>query len=108
MPARKNSERLLCGLFYSQMKADLEVRMPNTRQNDRREGIRRGSSIRKTDIKTIKIERKEDKEQEVTVRPETALQKKTGSVWSWHEDFAVEWSETFLTKKMEKHPRKSE
>jgi len=82
--------------------------MANTRQNDRRKGIRRESSRRKTDIKTIKIERKEDKEQEVTVHPETALQKKAGSVWNWHEEFAVEWSETFLTKKGEKHPRKGE
>ena len=82
--------------------------MANTRQNDRRKGIRRESSQRKTDIKTIKIEGKEDKEQEGTVRPETALQKKAGSVWSWHKEFAVEWSETFLTKKRKKHPRKGE
>ena len=82
--------------------------MANIRQNDRRRGIRRESSRRKTDTKTIKIERKEDKEQEVSVRPETALQKKAGSVWSWHEEFAVEWSEAFLTKKRKKHPRKGE
>jgi hypothetical protein len=85
-----------------------EVRMANTRQNDLRKGIRRESSRRKTDIKTIKIEENEDKEQEVTVRPETALQKKAGSVWSWHDEFAVEWSETFLTKKRKKHPIKGE
>jgi hypothetical protein len=84
------------GFFYCQIKADLEIRMANTRQ----------SSRRKTDIKTIRIEGREDIEQEVTVRRETALQKKTGSVWSWHEDFAVEWSETFLTKKRKKHPKK--
>jgi hypothetical protein len=82
--------------------------MANIRQNDRRKGVRRESSRRKTDIKTIEIEGKEDKEQKVTVRPETALQKKAGSVWTWHEEFAVEWSETFLTKKRKKHPRKGE
>ncbi len=82
--------------------------MANTRQNNRREGIRRERSRRKTDIKTIKIEEREDKEQEVTVRRGTALQKRADSVWSWHEDFAVEWSETFLTKKRKKHPRKGE
>ena len=82
--------------------------MANTRQNDRRKGIRRESGRRKTDIKTIKIERKEDKGQEVTVRPETALQKKAGSVWTWHDEFAVEWSETFLTKKRKKRPKKGE
>ncbi len=82
--------------------------MANTRHNDRRKGIRRESGRRETDTKTIKIDGKEDKEQEVTVRPETALQKKAGSVWTWHEEFAVEWSETFLTKKRKKRPRKGE
>ena len=96
------------GFFYDQIKADLEVKMANTGQSDRRKGIRRESSRRRTDIKTIKIEGKEDKEQEVIVRPETVLQKKAGSVWRWHEEFAVEWSETFLTKKRKQHPRKGE
>ena len=82
--------------------------MTNTRQNDQRKDIVRESSRGKTDIKTIKIEGKEDKEQEVTIRPETAIQKKAGSVWTWHEEFAVEWSETFLTKKKKKRPRKGE
>jgi hypothetical protein len=45
----------------------LEVEMAITRQNDQRKGIRRESRRRKTDIKTITIEGKEDKEQEVTV-----------------------------------------
>jgi hypothetical protein len=107
MPARTLND-FFAGFFYSQIKADLEIRMANSRQSNRREGIRGESSRRKTDIKTIKIEAREDKEQEVTVRRETALQKKAGSVWSWHEDFAVEWSETFLTKKRKKHPRKGE
>jgi hypothetical protein len=69
--------------------------MENTRQNDQRKGIRGEGSRRKTDVKTIKIEEKEDKEQKLTVRLETRLEKKTGSVWSWYEEFAVEWSETF-------------
>jgi hypothetical protein len=82
--------------------------MANTTQNDQRKDIGRDSGRRKTDTKTIKLEGKEDKEQEVTVRPEAALRKKAGSVWTWHEEFAVEWSETFLTKKRKKHPRKGE
>jgi len=82
--------------------------MSNIRQNDQRKGIRREGNRRKTDIKTIKIEGKEDKEQKLTVRPETTHQKKAGSVWSWYEEFAIEWSETFLTKRREKHPRKGE
>jgi hypothetical protein len=69
--------------------------MANTWQNDRRKDIRRENSRGKTDTKTINIEGKEDKEQEMTVRPETALLKKAGSVWTWHEEFVVEWSETF-------------
>jgi len=82
--------------------------MADTKQNDRRKGVRRQSSRRETDLKTIKIEGKEDKEQEVTVRRVTAAQMKAGSVWSWHEEFLVAWSETFLTKKRKKHPRKGE
>ncbi len=82
--------------------------MANTGQNDRRKGVRRQGSRRKTDLKKIKIEGKEDKEQEVTVRPETSAQEKAGSVWNWQEEFRVEWSETFLTKKKKKHPRKGE
>ena len=105
MPARTLND-FFAGFFYSQIKADLEVKMVNTRQNDQRKGVRREGSRRKTDIKTIEIEGKEDKEQELTVRPETVLQKKAGSVWRWHEEFAIEWSETFLTKKREKHPKK--
>jgi hypothetical protein len=107
MPARTLND-FFAGFFYSQIKGDLEVRMANPRRNDRRKGIRREGNRRKTDTKTIKIEGKGDREQEVTVRPETALQKKADSVWSWHEEFAVEWSETFLTKKRKKHPRKGE
>ena len=82
--------------------------MANTGQNDRRKGVRRQGSRRKTDIRTIKIEGKEDKEQALTVRRETPAQKKAGSVWNWQEEFTVEWSETFLTKKKKKHPRKGE
>jgi hypothetical protein len=64
MPARTLND-FFAGFFYSQTKADLEISMANTRQNDRRKSIRRESSRRKTDIKTIKIEGKEDNEQEV-------------------------------------------
>ncbi len=80
--------------------------MANARENDRRKDVRRQGSRRKTDIKTIEIEGKEDKEQEVTVV--TGDEKKAASVWSWHEEFRVAWSETFLTKKKKKHPRKGE
>ena len=105
MPARTLND-FLAGFFYGQIKADLEGRMANTGQNDRRKGVRRQGSRRETDIKTIEIEGKEDKGQEVTVV--TGAENKAGSVWSWHEEFRVSWRETFLTKKRKKHPRKGE
>jgi hypothetical protein len=80
--------------------------MANAGQNDRRKGNRRQGSRRETDLKTIEIEGKEDKEQEVTVV--TGAEKKAASVWSGHEEFTREWSETFITKKKKKHPRKGE
>jgi hypothetical protein len=107
MPARTLND-FFAGFFYDQIKADLEGRMANTGQNDRRKGVRRQGSRRKTDIRTIKIEGKEDKEQEVTVRHEAVPKKKAGSVWSGHEEFTREWSETFIIKKKKKHPRKGE
>jgi hypothetical protein len=107
MPARTLND-FFAGFFYSEVKADLEGRMANTRQNDRRTGVRRQSSRRKTDVKTIKIEGKGHREQEVTVRRVTGAEKKAGSVWGGQEEFRVAWSETFLTKKRKKHPRKGE
>jgi hypothetical protein len=85
-----------------------KVKVANTRQNDRRKDTRREGSRRKGDVRTIKIDGKEDKEQEVTVRYETAQETKEKSTWSWHEDFVVEWSETFITKNRKKHPKKGE
>jgi hypothetical protein len=82
--------------------------MSNTGQNDRRNGIRGESSRRKGDIKPIKIEGEGDKEQEVTVRHETAPQTKEKSTWGWHEEFAIEWSETFITNKKKKYSKKGE
>jgi hypothetical protein len=82
--------------------------MANTRQNDRRKGNRRQGSRRKTDIKKIEIGGKEGNKQEVTIRRVTGAEKKAGSVWGWHEEFRAEWSETFLTKKKKKHPKKGE
>ena len=82
--------------------------MANTKQNDRRKDIGREISQRKGDITTIEVEEKEDKEREVNVRHETSPQTKEKSTWSWHEEFAVEWSETLITRKKKKHPEKGE
>jgi hypothetical protein len=76
--------------------------MAITRQSDRRE-----SNRRKGDTKIIKIEEEGGKEQEMTIR-QAVPKKKARSVWSGHEEFTREWSETFITKKREKHPRKGE
>jgi hypothetical protein len=82
--------------------------MAITRQSDLRKSNRRKSDSRKGDTKIIKIEKERGNGQEMTVRCETGTQKKAASVWSWQEEFAVDWSETFLTKKRKEHPRKGE
>ena len=76
------------------------------RQSDRRKGNRRQSTRRKGDVRIIKIKGEGDKEQEVTVRPEAFPKKKGSSVWSGHEEFTREWSETFTTKKRKKSKKK--
>jgi len=82
--------------------------MAMTRQSDRRESNRRESNRRKGDTKIIKIEEGGGKEQEMTVRHAIVHKKKARSVWSGHEEFTRGWSETFITKKRKKHPRKGE
>jgi hypothetical protein len=104
--ARKNSKRLLCGLFCNRRKAGLEVKMAITGQNDRRKNNRRQDTRRKGDIKVIRIEG--DKEQSVAVRHENVSQRKERSIWSWHEEFVIAWSETLITKKQKRNPRKGE
>jgi hypothetical protein len=83
----------------------LEIKMAVTRRGDGKKGNRRQSGQRKGDIEKIKIERKRDKGQEVTVRHEAVPEKKASSVWSWHEEFAAEWSESFITKKRKKNQK---
>ena len=61
---------------------------------------------KKDDAISIKIEEKENEGQEVTIRYETVREKKEISTWSWHKEFAVEWSETFLKKKGKNKPLK--
>ena len=82
--------------------------MAITRQSDRRKSNRRESNRRKGDTKFIKIQEEGGKEQEMTVRHAAVTKKKARSVWSGHEAFTQEWSETFITKKRKKHPRKGE
>ncbi len=76
--------------------------MAVTKRGDGRKGIRRQSGQRKGDIEKVKIEGERDKEQEVTVRHEAVPPKKATSVWSWHEEFIAEWSESLISKKRKK------
>ena len=39
------------------------------------------------------------KAKELIIRHEIISQKKAGSVWSWHQQFVIEWSETLITRK---------
>ncbi len=79
-----------------------------TRQGDGRKGTRRSSGRRKGDIQKIIIEGKREKGQEVTVRHAAIPEKRAISVWSWYEEFAMEWSETFIVKKLKKIHKKGE
>ena len=71
-------------------------------RGNRRKGIRRQSDRRKGDLEEIKIREETDKEKEVIVHHEAVPQKKASSVWSWHEEFVAEWSESFISKKGKK------
>ncbi len=75
-------------------------------KGDRRKGIRRQGGRRKGDIEEIKIREERDREQEVIVHHEAVPEKKASSVWSWYEEFTVEWSETFITKKRKRNPER--
>jgi len=86
-------------------KPSLEIKMAITRQSDRRKGNRRQSTRRKGDIKIIAIKGERDKEQEVTVSHEAVPKKKSSSLWGGREEFAREWSESFITRKRKRHPR---
>jgi hypothetical protein len=104
---RRELERAsLWAFFMAKPKPLLEVKMAIASKGDRRKGIRRQSGRRKGDIEKIKTEGESDKEQEVTVRHEAVPPKKASSVWSWHEEFAAKWSETFITKKRKKNPER--
>ena len=105
MPARTLND-FFAGFFYGRTKEELEADMAISLENDRRKSNGRQSHRRKDNVEPIKIGGEVDKEQEVTVV--TGAEKKAGSVWSWQEEFRVAWSETFLTKKRKKHPRKGE
>jgi len=78
--ARKNSKRLLCGLFYGPIKAKKEAEMVMTH-----EGQGKG------DVRIIKVEAQGDKGKEVLVRHEIVPPKR--KTWSY-ENVSREWNRT--------------
>jgi hypothetical protein len=79
-----------------------------TKQSGRRKGDRRKITRRQSDARTIKIEGEGNKEQEITVRHLGVPKKKVSSVWSGHEEFTREWSETLIIKKRGKNRKRGE
>ncbi len=77
-------------------------------QNDQRKSTRRQSPRRKGNVETTTIVGEGDNGQEVTLRCETALQRKERSTFNWLEEFTIEWSETFISKDYRKVHRKGE
>ena len=73
---------------------------PNDQKKDTRASTRQRGNIR-----VIAIEEKGSKEQELTIRYKAAPGKKPGSVWSWYEEFAVDWCEILIPIKRRKQPR---
>jgi len=103
MPARTLND-FFAGFFYGQTKEDFEVDMAITVQSNGESNRGQSHWKRGDTIKTINIEEKEDKEQEVTVRNESVPQRKEKSTLSWFEEFAIEWSEIFIPNKQKRNP----
>ncbi len=71
--------------------------VPN--RDDTRKNTGRQSGRKKNDTEKIQFEGERDKEREVAVRHVALLPKEATSVWSWHEEFVTEWSESLISKK---------
>ena len=105
MPARTLND-FFAGFFHGQCRVDLEVKMAMTGQNDRRKGNRRQGARRTGEVKVIRIEG--EREQAVAVRHEPVPEGKKRSIWTWHEEFVIAWSETLITKRRKRNPGKEE
>jgi hypothetical protein len=106
MPARTLND-FCAGFFYGQIRAGLEVAMGVPKRADQRKTDSRRNSRRKSEIETISGKTQGDTGQEVTVRHPFSQEKKA-SVWAWHEEFRIAWSETFITSPRKRNPRKGE
>jgi hypothetical protein len=78
--ARKNSKRLLCGLFYGQIRVDLEVNMAIPLQEGQEK------------VKEIKVEGGREKEKEVIVRHE--IVSSNWKTWN-HDNFSRDWNKNY-------------
>ena len=84
--------------------------MATSKRSDREIGIgNRGQTHRRRgNIEITKIGGEGDEVRVVTVSHETISRTEETSVWSWHEEFAVAWSETFIAKRRKRNPREGE
>ncbi len=72
-----------------------EVDNVTTRQKGQRKKAANSAQAQK-----IKVQKEEEKGQEIVVRRGQTLQRTaTTSAWSWHQEFTLEWSETLITRK---------
>ncbi len=94
--AHKNSKRLLVGFFMADLKT--EAKMVTKKRSKRRTG----------NIEITNVAWEGEKERVVAVSHGTVPQTKEASIWSWHEEFAIAWSETFITKKKKQNPKERE
>ncbi len=65
-----------------------------TRQKGQRKKTANSVGVHK-----ITVQKEEEKGQEIVVRRGQILQKAARSAWSWHQEFAIEWSETLITRR---------
>lgn len=64
-----------------------------------RQSGQRKKSSNSVGVQKVRVHREEEKGQEIIVRRGQILQKAARSTWSWHQEFALEWSETLITRK---------
>ncbi len=82
--------------------------MVTTKRSNRKIGNRRQTQRRRGNIEITKTAGVGNEGRVVTVSHETIPRTKETSVWSWHEEFAVAWSETFIAKRRKRNPKEGE
>jgi len=68
--------------------------------------VSQGGKVRgRGDLKIIRVEGEEQQAREVIVHHESVPRREERSTWRWQEEFAVEWSESFITRKRKKRSK---